>query len=94
MTRRIALLQWSAFVLVTVMTWLAYLHLWMVGPYYPTLSLLGLISVCLAMWIVRMQAFGRRQVILLAFVLIVAQWWLLEIIILQVVWRLGGGVAR
>lgn len=88
-----ATVLWSAFLVISVTTWVAYVFLWMVRLYYPLLSLLGVISVGLATWLVNTSDSGCSRVVLVAFVLILGQWWLVELTIVEVLWRLGGGFA-
>lgn len=86
-------LQWSVLVLLAMATWLAYSQLWMIGPYYSTLTVLGAISAAVAMWIIRRSARRLGVLFLAGLVLLVGQWWLVEMVLVQLLWRLSGGPA-
>lgn len=81
---------WIAFWLSAILTWLAYLYAWMVGPYYLLLSALGIVSFCLGLWVLKENRFARRSIVLVVFGLLVGQWWVIEFLVVQGLWNNRG----
>lgn len=81
---------WIAFWLSVILTWLAYLYAWMVGPYYVLLSALGIISLCLGLWVLKESRFAWHSTVLVVLGLLIGQWWLIEFLVAQVLWGSRG----
>lgn len=77
---------WVVFLLSAIVTWLVYLYAWTVGPYYLLLSVLGITSLCLGLWVLKQSRFVWHSTVLVVLGLIIGQWWLLEFLVVQVLW--------
>lgn len=81
---------WIVFILTSVLTWLVYSELWMVSLYYFVLSLLGIFCFCLGLCLVVSSHFSWHSILLVVIGLVIGQWWLLEQIVMQIIWKLKG----
>lgn len=80
---------WAVFWLTAILTWFVYSGGWMMVSYHVALSVLGIISACLAFWILKTNR-TWRSVILVVLGLVVGQWWLVEMSIMYVLWSVRG----
>jgi hypothetical protein len=81
---------WPVFLLFSLLTWLVYFGVWMAASYYVALSVLGLVSACLAFWILREHRFALRPAVLVILALVAGQWWLIEFLAVQILWSIKG----
>lgn len=81
---------WIVFWLASILTWVAYLELWMMTLYHVVLVIFGIISVCLGLWLVIANRFAWRSVLLVVVGLAIGQWWLIEQLTVQILWKLKG----
>lgn len=70
--------MWVAFWLIAVLTWIVYSSLWMKGWYYLALSMLGIISLFLAIGILITKGRTYRSITLIVLGLVIGQWWIIE----------------
>ena len=80
---------WIVFGLTSILTWVVYLKLWMMPSYHVLLALLGVASVCLGLWLATTH-FVWRSVLLVVIGLVIGQWWLLERLVVQILWKFKG----
>jgi hypothetical protein len=81
---------WVPFVVASLFTLLVYVTSWTLGPYWLVLSMLGILSVGLA---IRVLAHTGPEAWAIAGVvvgLIVGQWWALELGAMQLLWGIRG----
>lgn len=80
--------MWVAFWSSAVLTGSITSRLWMWASYELVLSLLAIISVSLGIWVLMMNRFSWRSVLLVALGLVIGQWWLTE----KLIFLLGGAL--
>lgn len=81
---------WIAFWLTSILTWVVYSRLWMVASYHLILSLFGIASVFFGLWLVVASRFIWHTVLLVVIGLVIGQWWLIEQLIVHVIWNFRG----
>lgn len=81
---------WVAFWLTAVLTWVADSTLWMKEWYYIALSALGIVSLLIGVGIMAAKGRTRRSVILVVLGLVIGQWWLIEMLVVQTIWSIRG----
>ena len=80
---------WAPFAIASTATLLTYLVAWSLGPYWLILSALGVISVALAVRILRATGARAWAIACVAIGLVAGQWWFLQQVAMQVVWAVG-----
>ncbi|MDC8760069.1 hypothetical protein [Janthinobacterium fluminis] len=86
MPRHIA---WCVFFLLAILTSVAAARLWMLPSYQLILSALAVASFGLGAALLNMHRFSWRAVLLVVSGLALGQWWLLETLLMLVVWSVG-----
>ena len=81
---------WIVFLLTSILTWVVSSELWMMSTYLLILTVLGILSFCLGLWLVVSSHFTWRSILLVVIGLMIGQWWLLEQLIVQIIWKLKG----
>ncbi|KPK48584.1 MAG: hypothetical protein AMS22_15085 [Thiotrichales bacterium SG8_50] len=81
---------WIAFWLSAVATWAAHSTLWMQEWYYLALSVLAATSLAIGVTILATKERSARNIALVVIGLVIGQWWLIEVLATQVIWRFGG----
>jgi hypothetical protein len=81
---------WAPFAISSVLTSLVYTTLWAFGWYWILLTLLGILSGILAARIFLRTGLRRSSVVGVAFGLVVGQWWFIEFVAMQMLWRIRG----
>lgn len=91
-TKTQMIVLWGAFWLSAILTWVIYSGGWMMASYHVALSVLAIISACLAFWILKTNPFAWSSVALIVLGLVVGQWWLVEWLIVKILWSIRGFV--
>lgn len=81
---------WAPFAISSLLTTIVYVTLWTLGWYWVLLSLLGILSGVFAARIFVHIGSRRSSVIGVSFGLLVGQWWFIEFMATQMLWRIGG----
>ncbi len=81
---------WAGYGVLSLLTWFAYFGLWMLAFYYVILSVLAVICASLAIWILREYRFSFLPLVLVVLVFIAGQWWLIEFLVVQLIWNIKG----
>jgi hypothetical protein len=82
--------RWASFACASLLTWIAYTTLWATEWYQAWLSLLCVLNVCLATWVLRRTGVNLLSMTGVIAGLLLGQWWLVQFVILQFFWRAGG----
>lgn len=85
-----AVTLWTPFALASLCTFLAYKTLWAIELYWVVLALLGALSCCLAARVLLRTGWKPLPLVGVVIGLIVGQWWLIQTLILQALWRING----
>ena len=72
------------------MTFLAYNSLWAIDSYWVLLSILGILSSFFAVRVIWYEGLRIRQLALVIAGMILGQWWLIEIIVVRILWTIRG----
>lgn len=83
-------MRWALFTFASLLAWGAYKTLWRTEWYVAWLSLLGLLNACLAISVVRRTGLKFLPMTGVIAGLLLGQWWLVQLVIVQFFWRLGG----
>jgi len=84
---------WTAFLLSTLLTWLVHpilSLLWMVGWQFVAQQVLAIASIILGIAILAPKGRTVLSIILVISGLVVGQWWFIEDIAVQIIWRVRG----
>jgi prepilin signal peptidase PulO-like enzyme (type II secretory pathway) len=90
MKARRALSVWLPFVAASTLTLLVYLTLWPMKWYWVVLSALAFLCVFLAATILVRKGVTRASVLGIVIGLLIGQWWLVEYLVSQLLWRFRG----
>lgn len=89
-TNKSSIVIWIVFWFIAILTWLVDAMLWMVKWQWFALLILGLCSVIISIKIFATTGFTRRSMVLVVAGLLLGQWWLIELLIVQVIWHTVG----
>ena len=81
---------WSSFVVASLLTLLIYFTSWTIGPYWLVLSVLGFLSVGLAISILARTGPKAWAIAGVAVGLVIGQWWVIEMGVMQLLWGTRG----
>jgi len=90
MRLQLAIIIWGPFAASSLLTLLVYGTLWSEKWYWVCLSILGIICCVLAVRILIMTGLRAWPVVGIFFGLLIGQWWLVELIVVQILWYMGG----
>lgn len=62
----------------------------MMASYNVILSILGLVSCCFGIWLVVINRFAWRTILIVVIGLVMGQWWLIETIVTLSLWKFRG----
>lgn len=82
--------RWALFACASVLTWVAYKTLWAAEWYLAWLSLLGVLNAGLAIGVLKQTGLKFLPMTGVIVGLLLGQWWLVQFVILQIFWRVGG----
>lgn len=83
-------LSWSLFSAGTALTWFVYIFMTGLGQYYEVLSVLGVFTLGVGIWILKEHGWARSAIITVLFGLLLGQWWFLEYGLASVLWAIRG----
>lgn len=84
------LLDWSIFLVGTVLTSLVYFHMTHRGEYYEILSALGLLTLGSGIWVVKEHDWALNAIMVVSLGLLFGQWWFLEYGLASLLWAIHG----
>jgi hypothetical protein len=82
--------RWLPFWATSLTAFWVYKALWAIDSYWELLSILGILSCILAIRVIWYTGLNFRPLALVIGGLVLGQWWFIEIIIVKVLWGLGG----
>lgn len=81
---------WLPFAATSLLTLLIYTTLWAIGSYWALLSIFGIFCGVFAARIIARTGLRWWPVVWVAVGLIIGQWWLIELMIMQLFWKSKG----
>lgn len=81
---------WAPFAIASALTFLVYRSLWALEWYWTVLSLLGGVCGILAIRILRQTGLHPWPILGVVVGLLVGQWWFIQTMVLQLLWRSNG----
>ena len=87
---RSMVMVWALFASASLLTFCAYKTLWDTEWYRVFLSFLGILSGGLGVILLRQTGLKLLPLAGVAIGLLVGQWWLVQALVLQLSWRIGG----
>ena len=79
--------MWMPLVLVSMLTWFVYLRLWNLSSYRLLLATLAALSIVFSLVILVRTKARAWSIVGVCGGLIVGQWWLVELVVAQLVWN-------
>jgi len=81
---------WLAFLAANIVTWIAQFSLWMMPSYFMVLAVLATLSLVLGIIVIVKNQFAKGSLVFVILLLGVGQWWLIELLLMQVLWATRG----
>lgn len=86
--RRVA--AWIVFIFCSSLACFTYVEAWIFAPYQQLLSSLGICCLFAGLWVMSLHGWRWRALLLVTLVLAVGQWWFVELMLVQAIWRMSG----
>ena len=81
---------WGPFLVISFLTLLVSWKLTWIDSYFWVLTVLGLLSAICAARVLRHTGLTLRSVAYVAVILVVGQWWLIQLVAVYIIWTIRG----